>query len=40
MSIKIALYFKETVDLELLEKGVGIKLVRIIPSLWIIKEGD
>lgn len=29
MSIKIALYFfKETVNLELLEKGVGIKLVR------------
>ena len=30
MSIKIALSFKEAVDLELLEKGVGIKLIRVI----------
>jgi hypothetical protein len=30
MCIKINLYFKKTIDLELLEKEVGIKLIRVI----------
>lgn len=30
MSIKIGLYFKKTIDLELLEKGVSIKLLRLM----------